>query len=339
MPRRIPKLFRGKGPGELSAPFAPDWASDAELLAADAEPRSPHAAPQAPDIALPAPDALSPARDAGDEGSSDPAVDDASRRARASIRRRLVVVAAGVAVGVLIVGGLALAGAIWEMQTSALQARWLVPIASDLTWTVEPGESTSAVFPGDGPYDRRLGYTRIPEMTRAAATGGFRVVEQARVSSRFRDLVDRWGLFPIYHEKTQAGLTILGKSGETLLGAAYPERIYPTFESIPPVVWQTLLFIENRAMLDPDQPLQNPAVEWPRLIRSTADLALRELGREGNVSGASTLATQVEKFRHASQGLTTSPRDKLVQMARQRSARTRRGRRPWRHAGRSSSTS
>ena len=146
MPRRIPKLFRGKGPGELSAPFAPDWASDAELLAAYAEPRSPHAAPQAPDIALPAPDALSPARDAGDEGSSDPAVDDASRRARASIRRRLVVVAAGVAVGVLIVGGLALAGAIWEMQTSALQARWLVPIASDLTWTVEPGESTSAVF-------------------------------------------------------------------------------------------------------------------------------------------------------------------------------------------------
>ncbi|HSR40818.1 MAG TPA: transglycosylase domain-containing protein, partial [Longimicrobiales bacterium] len=115
--------------------------------------------------------------------------------------------------------------------------------------------------------------------------------------------------------KTRAGLALVDRRGESLFARAHPARAYPSFESIPPVVWQTLLFIENRTILDPDQPRKNPAVEWPRLIRSSVDLGLRFLGREGSVSGASTLATQLEKFRHAPGGLTTSPWDKLTQMA------------------------
>jgi membrane peptidoglycan carboxypeptidase len=202
-----------------------------------------------------------------------------------------------------------------EMRTSALQARWLAPIAAELTWTVEPGPSSSIVFPGDGPYDLRLGYARLPDMISRAETRGYRVAEQARVSERFADVVSRHGLFPIYRAKSQAGFSIVDRAGVPLFSNPYPERVYPEFEAIPPIVWQTLLFIENRTILDPDRPFQNPAVEWPRLFRSTFDLGLRYLGREGSVAGASTLATQLEKFRHAPDGLTESPMDKLAQMA------------------------
>src|SRR5690606_11432375 len=117
-----------------------------------------------------------------------------------------------------------------------------------------------------------------------------------------------------FPEKSQAGLRILDRHGERLLEEPVPGRVYPSFESIPPVVWQTLLYIENRSILDPDRPNRNPAVEWSRLLRSVAELGLRFLGREGSVAGASTLATQIEKFRHEPDGLTASPVDKVLQM-------------------------
>ncbi|MEX1256637.1 MAG: transglycosylase domain-containing protein [Gemmatimonadota bacterium] len=203
----------------------------------------------------------------------------------------------------------------WEMRTSTLQARWLAPLAAELTWAVEEGPSPRIVFPGEGPYDRRLGYAALPGMIRGAESRGFGVVEQARVSERFAEMVEVHDLFPIYGEKSRAGLTVLDRNGGPLFSEPYPARVFPSFEAIPPIVWQTLLFIENRTILDPDRPKQNPAVEWSRLIRSVFELGLRFLGREGNVAGASTLATQLEKFRHAPDGLTESPRDKLVQMA------------------------
>jgi membrane peptidoglycan carboxypeptidase len=43
-------------------------------------------------------------------------------------------------------------------------------------------------------------------------------------------------------------------------------------------------------------------------------MGLRALGAERSVAGASTLATQLEKFRHSSQGLTLSPKDRFRQM-------------------------
>ncbi len=205
--------------------------------------------------------------------------------------------------------------ALWEMRTSTLQARWFVPLAEGLTWTMAEGSSPNIVFPGSGPYDLRLGYTRIPEMARGAQEHGFLFTEQAEVSPQLRNLVDEWGLFPIYPTKVRAGLEVRDRREEPLFIRTYPARVYPSFESIPTVVWQTLLFIENRTVLDPDRPSRNPAVEWPRLFRSSMDLGLRFLGREGNVAGGSTLATQLEKFRHAPEGLTVSPREKLVQMA------------------------
>jgi membrane peptidoglycan carboxypeptidase len=201
------------------------------------------------------------------------------------------------------------------MRTSHFQARYMAPLARELTWTVGEGPSPSVVPAPSGPYDRRFGYSEQPMMVARAQERGFRVAEQAQVSERFRELVEDWGLFPIYPTKTRAGLRILGREGELLYDHPRPEAVYPSFESVPPLIWQTLLFVENRTALDPDRPTRNPAVEWSRLLRSTADLGLRYLGREGRVAGASTLATQIEKFRHAPDGLTESPRDKVLQMA------------------------
>ena len=209
-----------------------------------------------------------------------------------------------------LVGG----AAIWEMRTSTLQSRWFSSLAAEISWQVRPGPSPEISFP-TGPYDHRVGYSRLPSMIGSASVRGFDLVEQARASYRYRELVGEWSLFPIYREKSRTGLSIIDRQGESLFKARFPVRAYSSFESIPRVVWETLLFVENRTLLDPDRPLRNPAVEWPRLLRSSAELGLRALGREGSIAGASTLATQIEKFRHSPDGLTSSPKDKLAQMA------------------------
>lgn len=235
----------------------------------------------------------------------DPTLDPRTRR------RRLVVLVGQVCLVLVGLGALAL----WEMRTSTLQALWLAPLAAEITWTVEEGPSSSLVFPEAGPYDLRLGYAHLPEMIGSARERGFGIAEQARVSPRLRGVVEEWGLFPIYPAKARAGLAVVDRRGEPLFARPYPARAYPSFESVPPVVWQTLLFIESQTILDPDRPRMNPAVEWPRFFQSVVGLGLGFLGKDGRVAGGSTLATQLEKFRHATGGRTASPGEKLAQMA------------------------
>ncbi len=227
-------------------------------------------------------------------------------------RRRWPWVFAGVAgLAVASTGGLL----VWEMRTSHFQARFFTPLAVEADWWLEEGQASQLLMAPTGPYDLRLGYTHLPDRVKRAVTRGFQVEEQARVSGGLVGLVEDHGLFPIYHAKSRAGLRIVDREGDVLFDHHRPEWFYPSFEAIPPVVWQSLLFIENRSALDPDRPLRNPAVEWGRLLRSATDLGLRYLGRDGRVAGASTLATQMEKFRHAPEGITESPADKLRQMA------------------------
>lgn len=204
--------------------------------------------------------------------------------------------------------------ALHEVRTSRWQARFLSGVAGELTWSVEPGRSDRVRFPQHGPFDERFGYTRIPEMSERLESRGFRVVEQARVSPRFEQLVDR-GLFPIYHEKTVGGLTVLDRRGDGIFEARYPERVYPSLEGIPPVVVRSLLFIENRELLDQQHPNRNPVVEWRRFAASVMEYGLRLVGSDRNVPGASTLATQIEKFRHSPEGITGNAREKLRQLA------------------------
>lgn len=201
-----------------------------------------------------------------------------------------------------------------ETRTSRIQAQVFSEIARQATVHMEPGPNPAAYFPTDGPYDKRLGYTRIPEFLSSLHNRGFEVTSQAR-SSLALDQLSRWGVFPIYQEKSRSGLHILDRNGARLYSALIPERVYARFEDIPPRVVNTLLFIENRELLDPRYPYRNPAVEWDRLARSMGELAFSAfIPEEHRVAGGSTLATQMEKYRHSKDGRTTSSREKLRQM-------------------------
>jgi membrane peptidoglycan carboxypeptidase len=201
-----------------------------------------------------------------------------------------------------------------ELRTYEIQARELSRIAGQLTYRLDEGPSFSVRFPQSGPYDRRLGYAQMPQWIEQLAGRGFHVAAQARISDRFHQVLD-WGLFSIYREKTQTGLRILDRNERAIFDVRYPERMYLSLDHVPRMVAETLLYIENRELLDLAQPRRNPAVEWDRLGKVVLDMA-GGLGRQGRrPSGGSTIATQLEKYRHSPEGRTASVGEKLRQMA------------------------
>ena len=221
-------------------------------------------------------------------------------RARSATRRspwlRARLFPLSIAAGSLLVLALL---AVIEMRTSNLQAFLFSVFHRGVSWQVEPGAAPSPLrFPDDAPYDARLGYSRLPGFLSRVQSAGYAIASQARPSARLRALGD-WGLFPPYREKDWAGLRVTARAGQPLHEVRFPERVYASFEAIPLPVVRTLLFIENRELLDPRHPHLNPAVEWHRLVKAVGVDTLSRLGRQGQVIGASTLATQIEKFRHA----------------------------------------
>lgn len=200
-----------------------------------------------------------------------------------------------------------------EMRTSAYQARFFSKLARQMTYAVEPGPSPSIRFPPKTPYDERLGYTSLPTLIGKLQKHDFAIVQQARISPRMAQWVDD-GYFPPYPEKLQAGLTILDCHDTRLFAERYPQRVFTHFDDLAPALVDSLLFIENRELLDPHTPQRNPAVEWDRLAMAALNQALRKVSGEGKTPGGSTLATQIEKYRHSPEGRTVSIQDKLRQM-------------------------
>ena len=200
-----------------------------------------------------------------------------------------------------------------EFKTFYFESRFLSRFAQKLSFSVEPGPNPSLRFPKDGPYDKRLGYTQLPDFIKNLHAQGYQIEAQARPSSELNEIID-WGLYPSYREKSQAGLTIFAHDGRNLFKAQYPERVYSSFESIPPLIVNTLLFIENRELLDSRYPDRNPAVEWDRLAKAVIDRGINILNSGHRFAGGSTLATQLEKFRHSPDGRTATAREKLRQM-------------------------
>jgi membrane peptidoglycan carboxypeptidase len=201
-----------------------------------------------------------------------------------------------------------------EIRTSDFQARYLSSIDEQLSFRVEPGDSSAIRYPSAGPYDERLGYTALPSFQQRLRNLGFSITAQARFSPALLRVVDE-GFYATYFEKIQAGLKILDRDEKVLFNKTYPTRIYPDFDDIPPLVIKTLLFIENRELLDDRYPHLNPAIEWDRFARAGMELIAQKLGANIHVAGGSTLATQMEKFRHSPGGRTDSPREKLRQMS------------------------
>lgn len=202
----------------------------------------------------------------------------------------------------------------YETQTSTLQAKYLNRYAAGLQYRVDEGESESVIFPQNGPFDNRLGYSRIPDMLATLKENGLVISRQARFNDSLLQYA-RHGFNIPYREKSQAGLQILDVAQQPMYRMTNPGHVYAAFDEIPRVVVASLLFIENRDLLSDKHPKVNPAVDWGRFTRAVAVQAGEQVNIHMPSMGGSTLATQIEKYRHSDNGVTSAPVEKLMQMA------------------------
>lgn len=200
-----------------------------------------------------------------------------------------------------------------DMRSSWAESRILSVVARRAAYSVQPGPSHTLDRPADGPYDERLGYAHLPRLIAELQSAGFTIQGQTSDSFVLRAL-SRLGLSPIYREKDQAGLLILDRAGRPLFDSPYPRQIYPDFAAIPPLIVETVLFIENRQMLDTRHPYRDPAVQWGRFAHAMLDVGIHTVDRRHARAGGSTLATQLEKMRHSPAGRTNSIFEKGRQM-------------------------
>ncbi|MGO9935656.1 MAG: transglycosylase domain-containing protein [Steroidobacteraceae bacterium] len=153
----------------------------------------------------------------------------------------------------------------------------------------------------------------MPSLIGHLKARNFEIVRQAVQSSALLRFIEAGG-YAVYHEKSQAGLVLKDRSGRKLEATSYPAAVYGSFEQIPALLIDTLRFIEDRKLLDPNNPYRNPALEWRRFAWAAAG----QLGGIVNPSlrrgGASTLATQIEKYRHSPDGRTESVTEKMRQI-------------------------
>lgn len=213
-----------------------------------------------------------------------------------------------------LVCGLAGGGAVaYEMETSAWQARLFANYANRLSYEVQPGASEQIEFPTGGPFDERRGYSTIPQYVKRLHERGYVITEQTRMSAELRRLVSL-GVAPPYRDPGATGLVIRGMRGQTLYDTRRRERVFFDYDEIPRIIVETLLFIENRELLAAQDPRSNPTLEWDRMALATMLYAGAKMGLPVSVEGGSTLATQLEKFRHSPQGRTTSAQEKLRQI-------------------------
>lgn len=202
---------------------------------------------------------------------------------------------------------------VYEARTSWLQARWLPGYAQSMTFTVEEGATDRVQYPLKGPFDQRLGYVRLPSVLNKLQANGFMIERQARMSPEMLNYAGA-SLYPPYREKTQAGLDIIDYQGRVMFDFQYPRQVFASFEQVPDLMVQALLFIEDRRLLDGNEPALNPAVNWGRFLKAAVFKVGDVINLDTPSMGGSTLATQIEKFRHSENGVTGSVEEKLRQM-------------------------
>ena len=182
-----------------------------------------------------------------------------------------------------------------------------------LSYELKPGPSDAIRYPGAGPFDLRLGYSSLGEFLP-------RLLK--------RDFVDR-SPDPFF-----SGADGLHRQGPVrALCRENPGRVVdhrlPRRAVVPVQLSATALFqlrldpagggqqpAVHRKPLSarPRQPLANPAVDWPRFGMAAWSQVAKMLHLPGQSAGGSTLATQLEKYRHSPDGLTVSRRGKIRQM-------------------------
>lgn len=213
----------------------------------------------------------------------------------------------------LLIAAVILVPIIYELRTSALQSWILSRYARNLSFKVEPGPSPNIIFPKHGPFDIRAGYALIPDFEQRLRARGYNTIAQARFSPEL-ERVTKWGILPPYSELNSTKLTIHGMDGEPLFQASVEGYFFDSFEEIPALVVKSLLLIEDRELGEPPDSRTNPVVDWDRLAKAALFYTGHKLGLPLPVEGGSTLATQIEKYRHSYEGRTDSMMAKLRQM-------------------------
>lgn len=229
-----------------------------------------------------------------DSSDNDPVLREVSARALrfsdASPRtQRIVKIFAAAAVVAGLIG--------LEGHTGFLQSRIFPAIASGNRFKVVSGRASSVVTPPDGVYDRKAGYTRGPDFDESLRKE-FDLVAQAQREGPNGSFLWLRYAYPIYDQKTQPGLKIYDQTGQILYDARFPQVAYDKFESLPPLLINSLLYVENRKVLDDTSDRRNHVVEPNRLFLA----ALGKLKLAPTRAGGSTLAMQLEKVHHSPGG-------------------------------------
>ncbi|MDD3288902.1 MAG: transglycosylase domain-containing protein [Alphaproteobacteria bacterium] len=200
-----------------------------------------------------------------------------------------------------------------ELHTSEVQSQVFSNMANEIRFEMQKGPNPDLYIPTIGPYNQRLGYSYIPFFAKALEAESYTISEQMRASSRYQQLVD-FGLYPVYRAKTATGFSLYDRSRSSLYSASYPSRVFSDFRSIPDLLVDTLLFIENRELLKPGPVTRNPVIEWDRFFYAAIGQLVQGIAPGFNAGGGSTLATQIEKFRYSPGGQTSGVKDKLRQI-------------------------
>jgi len=200
-----------------------------------------------------------------------------------------------------------------EMRSSKLQSEIFSEMARQISFQLMPGPAEGFHVPTKGPYNQRLGYSYLPFFFKALEGDNYTVAQQMRVSQEYEKLVND-GFYPIYHVKAETGLILKDRADQPLYTAQFPAHVFASFDDIPPLLVQTLLFVEDRNLLSPETPTQNPVIEWDRFFYAAVGQALKHVVPGLNLGGGSTLATQIEKFRFSPGGQTKGPMEKIRQI-------------------------
>ena len=200
-----------------------------------------------------------------------------------------------------------------EFQTSALQSWFFTSTNRRVFYKLAQGPSREISFPRPGPFDERKGYSKLPVFQTRLMSQGYQIAEQARQSETMLTVLEH-GVSPPYTERPDTGLEIRGLDGSSLFRYGQSEFIFDKIDAIPPLIVKTLLFLENRDLDRPATRWQNPVIEWDRIFKAALMYVGAKLHLPVPVQGGSTLAVQLEKFRHSPNGRTDTPLEKLRQI-------------------------
>ncbi len=200
-----------------------------------------------------------------------------------------------------------------EIYTSVLQSWLFTRINERIAFDIAAGRSGAIAFPRSAPLDDRRGYSKLPQFQQRLEAQGFKITQQVVQSEMLRDLIAR-GISPPYTELPGTGMEIRGPDDASLFRYAQSEFLFQKIDDIPPLLVKSLLFLENRDLGRQSAPWQNPAIEWDRLLKAGLLYVGSKLHLPVPIQGGSTLAVQLEKFRHSPNGRTDTPAEKLRQV-------------------------